>query len=77
MNRRVLIAVIVALVVMAFAATMFTVNTQVAETNREIIEENAPATSTESEPLDPSASSEGGAAVTATPDTPTTPATSN
>lgn len=49
MNRRLIIGIVVALAVIAFAATMFTLNFTGAEANREAIEENAPATA---EPVD-------------------------
>jgi hypothetical protein len=44
MNRRLIIGIVVALAVVAFAVTMFTLNFTGAEANRETIEENAPAT---------------------------------
>ncbi len=49
MNRRLVIGIVVALAVLAFAAIMFTLNFSGAEANRETIEENAPATA---EPVD-------------------------
>ena len=49
MNRRLIIGIVVALAVLAFAVTMFTLNFSGAAANREAIEENAPATT---EPVD-------------------------
>ncbi len=44
MNRRLIIGIVVALAVIAFAVTMFTLNFTGAEANRETMQENAPAT---------------------------------
>jgi hypothetical protein len=60
-NRRVMIGIVVAIVVIAFAATMFTINNQVAEANRDLVEQNAPATASENEPSDPPDDGQGAA----------------